>query len=391
MMALARRALDHFNAQSTDQADATLTIPIEAYIDEARYQEERRTLFGKLPLALALSIELPNPGDFKAMSVLETPIIISRQADGSVRTFLNACRHRGAKLCEEGRDHTRVFACPYHAWTYDLSGALIGRYAADTFGDINTEEFSLTQLPCAERCGLIWVSLDQNANLEQEDQGEKSIDRWLGNFAQELNTLDLANWHIFEQRQIPGPGWKVTMDGYLEAYHHNLVHGSTVGKLTVGNLLVLDTYGPHQRLTFGRKSLGQLNQEIEAKWQPEQHIRLIHSGFPNLSISGILGDHCLVSQIFPGPNSATTVTTQTVLVAKEPTSAEARATSQAFSDMVLQAVRDEDYPIGFGIQKGLLSGANKSFTFGKNEPAVQNYHRSIASLSEQLKMESSDT
>ena len=82
-----------------------------------------------------------------------------------------------------------------------------------------------------------------------------------------------------------------------------------------GNLLVLDTYGPHQRLTFGRKTLAELVDQPEAEWEVDKHIRLIHNCFPNLSVSGILGDHCLVSQIFPGPTPTSTVTRQTVLVA----------------------------------------------------------------------------
>ena len=164
------------------------------------------------------------------------------------------------------------------------------------------------------------------------------------------------------------------MDGYLEAYHHNLVHGKTVGQHTVGNLLVLDTYGPHQRLTFGRKTLGDLSKQEKSTWNPGQHIRLIHSCFPNLSISGILGDHCLVSQIFPGPEPDTTETIQYILSAKPPETKEQIDATENFSAMVLQAVKDEDYRIGFGIQQSINSGANQSFVYGRNEPAVQNYH-----------------
>lgn len=164
------------------------------------------------------------------------------------------------------------------------------------------------------------------------------------------------------------------MDGYLEAYHHNLVHGKTVGKHTVGNLLVLDTYGPHQRLTFGRKTLGDLTVQEKSAWNPEQHIRLIHSCFPNLSISGILGDHCLVSQIFPGPEPDSTETVQYILAASPPETEEQIEATENFSAMVLQAVKDEDYRIGFGIQQSINSGANQSFVYGRNEPAVQNYH-----------------
>ncbi|MDG1113427.1 MAG: aromatic ring-hydroxylating dioxygenase subunit alpha [Pseudomonadales bacterium] len=376
MMRLAARALQHFEHQTTDLAPEIMSQPVAAYIDPARYQAEREGIFKHLPLALALTLELPKKGDYKAMTVLDTPIIIARNQTGEVKCFLNACRHRGSRLCDDGCGAARVFSCPYHAWTYDAEGALIGRYGAETFGEIDTADFHLTELPCAERCGLIWVTLTPSQSMD--------IDAWLGDFAEELDTLALSDWHLHEVRVIDGPGWKVTLDGYLEAYHHNLVHGATVGQHTVGNLLVLDTYGPHQRLTFGRKTLGALSDQVPADWAPADHIRLIHSCFPNLSISGILGDHCLVSQIFPGPSIDSTQTIQFILSARAPNTENAQQAAENFSAMVLQAVRDEDYRIGFGIQESILTGANQAFVFGRNEPAVQNYHRSVARFMAEL-------
>ena len=171
------------------------------------------------------------------------------------------------------------------------------------------------------------------------------------------------------------------LDGYLEAYHHNQLHGDTVGKHTVGNLLVLDTYGPHQRLTFGRKTLKDLIDKPEAEWEsPQKNIRLIHSGFPNLSISGVLGDHCLVSQIFPTSSPNRTITRQTILSAKKPETEEELQNTKEFSEMVRQAVVDEDYKIGLEIQSNISHMGSNEFIYGKNEPAVQNYHSWINSF-----------
>jgi nitrite reductase/ring-hydroxylating ferredoxin subunit len=372
MLGLTRRALQHYRNGTTDQAPSVMSQPVAAYVDEARYQREVERVFKHLPQALALGIEIPQAGDYRAMQVLDVPVIVVRGKDGRARAFLNACRHRGAKVCQHGSGNARVFTCPYHAWAYNEQGALISRYAADTFGEVDHASLGLTELDCAERAGLVFVKLTPGEALD--------IDTWLGDFAAELGSLKLDSWHIYTQRELDGPGWKVALDGYLEAYHHNSLHGKTVGKMTIGNLLVLDTYGPHQRLTFGRKTLAELVDQPEASWEVDKHIRLIHNCFPNLSVSGILGDHCLVSQIFPGPTPTTTLTRQTVLVATPPVSEEQRAASELFSSMVLQAVRDEDYAVGRTIQDGLKSGANHDFLFGRNEPAVQNYHNTIARL-----------
>jgi phenylpropionate dioxygenase-like ring-hydroxylating dioxygenase large terminal subunit len=373
MISLVKRALDHYQNKTTDQASDVMSNSIDAYVDEDRYQKEVDRIFKRLPLALCLSSELPKDNTHRAMNVIDTPVLITRGKDSKVRAFLNLCRHRGSKICEEGTGKKRNFVCPYHAWTYDHEGKLIGMYGEKTFGDIKKEDFGLIELMCSERSGLVWVMLNPEENF--------NIDKWLGDFASELDTLNLENWHIHEQREIDGPGWKVALDGYLEAYHHNQLHGDTVGKHTVGNLLVLDTYGPHQRLTFGRKTLKDLIDKPETEWKsPQENIRLIHSGFPNLSISGVLGDHCLVSQIFPTSSPNRTITRQTILSAKKPETDKELQNTNEFSEMVRQAVVDEDYKIGLEIQSNISHMGSNDFIYGKNEPAVQNYHSWIKSF-----------
>lgn len=373
---LVRRAVAHFGVKGTDMAPAPMEMPIDAYVDRQRFEHEVDRVFRRLPLALALSLELPEPGAYVSLDVMGTPILITRGADGEARAFLNVCRHRGATICPVGTGTARRFTCPYHGWNYDGGGTLVGIFGASVFGEIDRDQRGLTALPTAERCGLVWVSLDPEYDM--------AIDDWLGDFAGELDTLDLHNWHVLDQRELVGsPGWKVAWDGYLESYHHKFVHPETVGTQTVSNLLLHDAYGPHQRIVFARREIADIVEVPEAEWvDPGQYVRQIHSGFPNLSISGILGDHALVSQVYPGPTPDVTVTRQTVLAAKEPVSPEEQAASDLFSEMVLVAVRDEDYAIGQTIQAAINSGANESFVFGRNEIALQHYHRHVAQFAD---------
>ncbi len=367
MRDLATRAYHHFRDKTTDQAASPLQLSVDAYLDEARFRREFDRIFHQLPLGLALSLELPEAGSYLARTVCNKPLLLTRDKRGKVRAFLNVCRHRGAPLCPDGNGKRSRFVCPYHSWTYAADGELIGLNAADTFGDVDRAALGLTRLPCDEKSGVIWVALDPKAEFD--------IDDWLGDFAAKLDSLELGNWYLYEQRDLPGPGWKVTLDGYLEVYHHDTVHGKTVGKHTVGNLLVHDTYGPHQRLTFGRKSLKELERQQGDEWDGNQYIRIVHSVFPNLSISGIVGGFCLVSQVFPGDAPDTTVTRQTLLCARKPESQEEKLSARDFSAMTLQAVRDEDYEIGHSIQRALKAGANTHFVIGRNEPGLQHYHQ----------------
>lgn len=372
-MALTRRAVANVAARTTDRAESTMALPVAAYLDPDRYDREVERIFRRLPLALALGSEIREPRSYLARSVLGVPVLLVRGDDGVARAFINVCRHRGAPLCEAGHGTTPRFVCPYHAWSYDHTGALVNVYGGTTFGDIDLAAMSLTRLPIAERAGLLWVSLRPDATFD--------IDEWLGDFAPQLEALKLEEWHIFEQRELEGPGWKVAWDGYLEGYHQSALHPNTVGLNTIGNMMVVDAFGPHQRIVFGRKSLAQLTRQPEAEWDPAQHIRLIHSAFPNLSISGVLGDHCLVSQLYPGSTPDRSLTVQTLLCRGKPESAAALAANAAFSAMVLTAVRDEDYAVGYKIQEGLASGGNTAFLFGRNEPTLQHYHRWVERMS----------
>ena len=121
---------------------------------------EFERVFTKLPLGLALSIELPEPGTYLAKTVCRKPVLLTRDKHGKARAFLNVCRHRGATVCAEGAVKTSRFACPYHSWTYAADGELVYLNAADTFGEVDKSTLGLTELPSAEKSGVIWVALD---------------------------------------------------------------------------------------------------------------------------------------------------------------------------------------------------------------------------------------
>ena len=370
---LAARALKHFNEGTTDQAPSQMQIPVTAYTDEAQFQTERRAVFFESPIAVALSLEIPKPGDFLTQTIMGKPLLLTRDKDGVLHCFLNVCRHRGAKVCSAEKGRQSRFSCPYHAWTYSNKGALIGVYGEDSFGDVDRASMGLAELPCDERSGVIFACLTPGKPLD--------LDNWLGEFASKLADQNLEQWHLYTERFLSGAGWKATLDGYLEVYHHDSVHGKTVGPYTVGNLLVHDTWGTHQRMVIARKDITELNDTAPETWEaPESYIRVVHSVFPNLSISAILGGQCLIGFVYPGETSTTTVTRQLILSAEAPETDEQKATIEDFSQMTLQAVRDEDYALVATIQGALHAGANDSFLIGRNEPAVQHYHRSIATI-----------
>lgn len=369
-MALARRALGHLNRRSTDQADRPMEVPASLYADPTRYEDEVERIFRRSPLPLAFSVELPGPGTYRAMTVAGVPVLLVRGQDGVVRSFVNTCRHRGAQLCKQGHGAVQRLVCPYHAWQYDLEGKLRGVYGEATFGEVDRQTHSLVPLPIAERSGVVWGTLTPEVGF--------SVEEWLGPMRAQLDLLDLGSWHIHVQREFEGPTWKTAWDGYLESYHHAVLHTSTVARYTVGNLIVHDTFGLHQRMVFGQRSLEELNKIPESDWEPDKHIRRIFHVFPNMAVSAMLGDKCLINQIFPGPTQTSSITRQTILLAKAPQTAEEIRAADEFAEVTISAIRDEDYPINTGVQTGLLSGRSQGVIFGRNEPALQHFHKTLA-------------
>ena len=372
LIGLAKRLLVHNLNGTTDQADGIMVKPVADYTDNEIISSEVNKIFYDHPVPIALSAEFKENNSYKAAKVIDTPLLITRGEDGVVRTFINICKHRGAPVCPEGTGKKSKFNCTYHGWMYNNTGNLVNIFKSDTFGDIDKSKIKLTELFCEERSGFIWACLNPDIKYD--------LNKWMNGFDAELDDIDLENWHLFKSIKINGPMWKICWDGYTDGYHHHMVHPETVGKNTIVNLIAHDTYGPHQRFAFGLKNIDELSDIEEKDWEPENHLRLIHSVFPNSSISAIQNEHCLVSIIFPSPDLQETVTTQYILCLKEPKTKEEIKKAEEFAELSRAAIIDEDYPINFKIQESIHSKANTEFLFGKNEPIQQHYHNWIEKL-----------
>lgn len=365
---LVERSMRYLNDNTTDRSESTMELPVSEYLDEAIWRREMDALFMRRPLVLGYSAELKAPGDYRAITIGKVPVILVRGRDGVARAFLNACRHRGTQLLDDGCGHAMRFACPYHAWTYDAQGALVGIYQEKLFGDVDKRERGLTQLSCVERAGIIWGILTPGIPLD--------IEAWLGNYLPVLEGLGIAQWHVAERRTLSGPNWKVAFDGYMEGYHFNVLHRPSVGKDTKGTM-VGEQFGPHQRLIFAREGLRGLTDPANLP-AVEDAVFPVHIIYPNVSIAGGYLDQMLISQILPGDTIDSSLTLMTILSRKPLENDEKqRERMRKYADYIQGVIRDEDYLAAGRIQATLRSGANRTFLIGRNEYPLQHFHRCL--------------
>ena len=115
---------DELAATRKPLIDAT-HLPSHIYTSEALYEREKETIFLKDWLAVARVEELEAAGDFMTFNIMGEPIVAARNSAGTLNAFYNICAHRGVEVVT-GTGNARQFKCPYHAWTYDLEGKLLG-------------------------------------------------------------------------------------------------------------------------------------------------------------------------------------------------------------------------------------------------------------------------
>jgi len=370
---LLKRLLHYVETRTTSLADAPWHNDVSVYTDPAHLAREEQILFRRHPILMGFASEWATPGAFRTDDHLGVPILIARARDGKLRAFLNVCRHRGAKVAD-GSGTARVFSCPYHAWTYDLSGKVRGIPDERCFPGIRPGRSSLTELPLCEKYGLVWVV----ATPASDGATSFDIDLWLGGMGRQLAAFGFASWHFHDKRLIPETmNWKILMDTFHEGYHIGFLHRDSLKTVLHGNVADFEAFGFNHRLTFPRKKLERLKTEPEESWDLMWNTTLIYALFPN-TILMLQGDHVELARIFPLDARVDRAMMElTLYVPRAPSTEEELTHWKMNMKLVLDVVTGEDFPAGRSIQIGLNSGAQSHTVFGRNEPAMIHYHQSL--------------
>jgi phenylpropionate dioxygenase-like ring-hydroxylating dioxygenase large terminal subunit len=361
---LDRIAAHRAAGRGTDVAPATMHAPVSAYTDPERLQRERR-LIATAPAVAGLSGLVPAPRSFATVDVGDSSVIVTRDDHGVVHAMLNVCRHRGAEVAN-GCGETARLACPYHGWVYGLDGTAISRRRDEHF---DGDALPLAALPVREHDGIIWVSADPSAELP--DQPLHGAER-------EIGPLDLASLRLFGTRTFTRPiNWKLAVDTFCEAYHLSSLHRSTLAPLIHDDFALFDAFGPHGRLVATRRSIDQLDSVPRSEQRLLPHATILWFLVPNTVLLH-QQDHIQLYQSRPGRTPDEAQLTVSLYV---PT--DTYRTDEYWQknfDLLVDVTDTEDFATAAGIQRGYRTPAQSQVVFGRNEPALQHFHRAVDDL-----------
>ena len=371
-LAVGRRLLDHVHGRTTDLADAMLRNHVSAYFCRDRARLERDRLFRDQPIFMGLAARLARPGDYLAEDVAGLPVLMTRGADGRVNAFANICRHRGAPVAQ-GCGNARAFVCPYHGWTYDLSGRLLGTTDKVGFAGVDLASHGLPRLPAAERHGMLFV---RPRPVQAGETDEIDIDSHLDTLAADLAAMRLDTYSMFSADRVgPRINWKVSIDTFLESYHIPYLHGKTVAPYFVGNCGTFDAAGRHGRLCFALPSLEDLRGVPEVERDYRGHFFPIYQLFPN-TILIWQSDHLQFWRAFPARDDAGRCEVE-MTIYRPADSDKSDADMQESRELIIRTVMEEDFPLSERMQTGFESGGVDDVIYGRNEPALVHFHASI--------------
>ncbi len=366
--------------------------PTSVYTCPDVARREYEAFFRDHPQLIGLSGSLPEPGSFMTVEDFGVPVLATRDSDGGFHAFVNACRHRGARVAEGHGERAR-FVCPFHNWVYTNRGELAGMPLADQVGPLDKRCHGLVELPAEERGGLLWV--------HPRADGEIDLDRQLGDLGPEIASWGFGELVRMGETVIEGRlNWKLANDTFGETYHFSRLHKNTLGQIFHGDALGYEEFGRNHRFVIATRAIDEMRHKPRNEWKLLDGTSPLYYLFPNIQLSFGNGTVSLI-KIYPDPEdptnpsrSRTRVTyyfdraiVEQALQAGDDVErlsadnaydrdlgAAAVPTLSAFTEVFDSTIEQEDYLMGQHQQSAAESGQLEHLVFGRNEPALHHYH-----------------
>jgi phenylpropionate dioxygenase-like ring-hydroxylating dioxygenase large terminal subunit len=361
--------LTHGQILARDGGRQRGTLPAWTYRSREFYERERREIFADTWQWICHVSDIPKPGDYISCDVAGEPLISLRGTDGEIRTFLNICPHRGSRLVDAPCGHAeRHLRCPYHAWTFDLSGTVIAVPGTDRPSLLGRD---LCVVETEIFLGFVFARLSGRG---------PGVAEMFGPWAQEVAAYST-------EAMVPvGPitvrtfeaDWKTVVANDLEGYHIGPCHPGLLS--LVGNAYPLES-----RPDGMSRAECSLRDKPARQWSVRQYQRLlaaadwprevdgryrVYRAFPNWGFD-CFPDQVMVTQILPiGPGRAVMRGSGYAL----PTTDRVKRAAQWLNWRCQNQVMEEDVRMTEGVQRGLASAYFDGGVLMPEEEAVRHFH-----------------
>jgi len=218
-----RKLINTYNPQAV--LSKASTPPSSWYTDPRFFAVEHRTVFHTSWQFLGRSDQVRDPGQFITCEIGGDPILVIRGSDSILRGFFNVCRDHAAAVITQRDGQAKNLRCPYHGWSYDLTGALVHTPEFSGVANFDRSANGLVPVQIAEWHGWVFVKPDAGGPTLRDDLGNDLLERF--------ERLHLKQYSWFERRSyLLNCNWKVFVDNYLDGgYHVPQIHGGLASVL----------------------------------------------------------------------------------------------------------------------------------------------------------------
>jgi len=193
-----------------------------AFSSQEVFEHEREAIFDRTWLYVGHESELKGPNSFITRTPGGRPSIVTRDAEGQLHAFLNACPHRGNQVARERSGNVRLFTCFYHAWSFDTKGALVGLPGDDAYTDaFDKKDMGLVPVPRFESYrGMMFVSFDTEIVdlVTYLGNARETVDHMLDFGGDDVEAVEGAQNYSIKAN------WKLLVENSMDAYHAASTH-----------------------------------------------------------------------------------------------------------------------------------------------------------------------
>lgn len=259
-------------------------LPSHVYTSCELFAREKDEIFMRDWLAVARVEEIAAPGDYMTFDIMGEPIVLTRDGDGEIHAFYNLCAHRGVEVVA-GAGNARQFKCPYHAWTYDLGGKLLGAAYMDDIAGFDRDACRMRPIAAEVWEGWVFVNFDDEAG---------PLADFVADFARHFGVFQQGRCRLTRKLTTSLKcNWKLVNENLVDVYHLITLHGDTLTEWPTPEAYNCETwdnggyaafYDNHMSTLAGLREFGPA--PWLADWLADKDVRLAAgAGFlsPNLT------------------------------------------------------------------------------------------------------------